>query len=252
MANQVRPGLSPVSSADIANPLQLYSLGFKGLELFLSTRLQAGNPSPSGMALFISSSTPATAKSLQSWQPHRWQPTRLPRPWDSPGKNTGVVCHFLLQCVKVRSESEVAQSCPTLSDPMDRSPPGSSVHGIFQARVLEWVPLSSTPAPRQTSSHFHVSTLISAGSALSWPLSKATSAPSIPRARACQGHGQPLCCQDIPQFPLTSEMLGIFLQSSYPGLTRPFFCGLLEEGPGKLVATHQASETLTPTPLLDR
>ena len=70
--------------------------------------------------------------------PHRWQPTRLPRPWDSPGKNTGVGCHFLLQCMKVKSESEVAQSCPTLLDPMDCSLPGSSVHGIFQARVLEW------------------------------------------------------------------------------------------------------------------
>ena len=64
--------------------------------------------------------------------------TRLPRPWDSPGKNTGVGCHFLLQCMKVKSESEVAQSCPTLSDPMDFSLPGSSIHGIFQARVLEW------------------------------------------------------------------------------------------------------------------
>jgi len=74
-----------------------------------------------------------------SVQPHRWQPTRLPRPWDSPGKNTGVGCHFLLQCMKVKSESEVAQSCPTLRDPMDYSLPGSSVHGIFQARVLEWV-----------------------------------------------------------------------------------------------------------------
>ena len=69
---------------------------------------------------------------------HRWQPTRLPRPWDSPGKNTGVGCHFLLQCMKVKSESEVVQSCPTLCDPMDRSLPGSSIHGIFQARVLEW------------------------------------------------------------------------------------------------------------------
>ena len=66
------------------------------------------------------------------------QPTRLPRSWDSPGKNTGVGCHFLLQCMKVKSESEVAQSCPSLRDPMDCSPPGSSVHGIFQARVLEW------------------------------------------------------------------------------------------------------------------
>ena len=72
-----------------------------------------------------------------SVQPHRRQPTRLPRPWDSPGKNTGVGCHFLLQCMKVKIESEVTQSCPTLSDPMDCSLPGSSVHGIFQARVLE-------------------------------------------------------------------------------------------------------------------
>ena len=70
--------------------------------------------------------------------PHTRQPIRLCRPWDSPGKNTGVGCHFLLQCRKVKSESEVAQSCPTLRDPMDGSPPGSSVHGIFQARVLEW------------------------------------------------------------------------------------------------------------------
>ena len=120
-----------------------------------------------------------------SVRPHRQQPTRLRCPWDSPGKNTGMGCHFLLQCmkvkvklkslshvrpsvtpwtaalqappsmglsrqgtgvgchfllqyVKVKSESEVAQSCPTLCDPMDCSPPGSSVHGIFQARVLEW------------------------------------------------------------------------------------------------------------------
>ena len=70
--------------------------------------------------------------------PQRRQPTRLPHPWDSPGKNTGVGCHFLLQCMKVKSESEAVQSCPTLSDPMDYSPPGSSIHGIFQARVLEW------------------------------------------------------------------------------------------------------------------
>ena len=70
--------------------------------------------------------------------PHRWQPTRLRHPWDSLGKNTGVGCHFLLQCMTVKSENEVAQSCPTLSDPMDYSLPGSSVHGILQARVLEW------------------------------------------------------------------------------------------------------------------
>ena len=63
---------------------------------------------------------------------------QVPCPWDSPGKNSGVGCHFLLQCMKVKSESEVTQSCLTLSDPMDCSLPGSSVHGIFQARVLEW------------------------------------------------------------------------------------------------------------------
>ena len=63
---------------------------------------------------------------------------QAPHPWNSPGKNTGVGCHFLLQCMKVKSESEVEQSCPTLSDPMDCSLPGSSVHGVFQARVPEW------------------------------------------------------------------------------------------------------------------
>ena len=73
-----------------------------------------------------------------SVQPHGLQPTRLPCPWDSLGKNTGVGCHFLLQCMKVENESEVAQSCLTLSDPMDCSLPGFSVHGIFRATVLEW------------------------------------------------------------------------------------------------------------------
>ena len=73
-----------------------------------------------------------------SVRPHRWQPTRLSCPRDSPGKNTGVGCHFPLQCMKVKSESEVPQSYPTLSDPMDCNLPGSSVHRIFQAKVLEW------------------------------------------------------------------------------------------------------------------
>ena len=80
--------------------------------------------------------------SCDSVQPHRWQPNRLLCPWDSPGKNTGVSCRFLLQCMKMKSESEVAQLCPTLRDPMDRSLPGSSVHGILQARVLEWVAIA--------------------------------------------------------------------------------------------------------------
>ena len=81
--------------------------------------------------------------------PHRWQPTRLPRPWDSPGRSSGVGCHFLLQCMKVKSESEVAQSCLTLSDPMDCSPPGSSIPGIFQAGVLEWGAIAFSKFSRQ-------------------------------------------------------------------------------------------------------
>ena len=78
----------------------------------------------------------------ESVRPHRRQPTRLSRPWDSPGKNTAVGWHFLLQCMKVKSESEVAQSYRTPGDPMDPSPPGSSIHGISQARVLEWVAIA--------------------------------------------------------------------------------------------------------------
>ena len=77
-----------------------------------------------------------------SVRPHRWKPTSLPCPWDSPGKNTGVGCHFLLQCMKVKSESGVAQSCPNFSIPMDCSLPGSCVHAVFQARVLEWVAIA--------------------------------------------------------------------------------------------------------------
>ena len=79
---------------------------------------------------------------FDSVQSRRRQPTRLLCPWDSPGKNTGVGCHFLLQCIKVKSGSEVAQSCPTLCDPIDGSPPGSSVPGILQTRILEWVAIS--------------------------------------------------------------------------------------------------------------
>ena len=101
------------------------------------------------IAVTIAHANPESFKQwpLQKWillvlsdsvQPHRRQPARLCHPWDSPGKNTGVGCHFLLQCKKVKSEREVAQSCLTLRDPMDCSLPGSSVHGIFQARVLEW------------------------------------------------------------------------------------------------------------------
>jgi len=95
-------------------------------------------------------------------RPHRRQPNRLLRPRDSPGKNTGVGCHFLLQRIKVKSESEVAQSCLTLCDPMDRSLPGSSSHGIFQARVLEWVAIAFSGTHTHTSylsvSHTHTHT----------------------------------------------------------------------------------------------
>ena len=92
-----------------------------------------------------------------SVRPHRQQPTTLPHPWDSPGKNNGVGCHFLLQCMKVKSESEVAQSCLTLHDPMDCSLPGSSLHGIFQARVLEW---GATAFCRCSHKYFKTSYLI--------------------------------------------------------------------------------------------
>ena len=95
-----------------------------------------------------------------SVQPHRRQPTRPRRPWDSPGKNTGVGCYFL-QCMKVKSESEVSQSCPTLSDPMDCSLPGSSVHGIFQARVLEWGAIAFSA--RRASSRYLLLVFLPAG-----------------------------------------------------------------------------------------
>ena len=86
-----------------------------------------------------------------SVQPHRRPPTRLLCPWDSPGKNTGVGCHFLLQCMKVKSESEVTQSCPTFSDLMDCSLPASSVHGIFQARILGFSNFRTTYSSYSTS-----------------------------------------------------------------------------------------------------
>jgi len=124
-------------------------LGSLGTEIFIflsTVLLESGvlgpNPSlysiiPSHANLLLLLLLLITSVVSDSVQPHRRQPTRLPHPWDSPGKNTGVGCHFLLQCMKVKSESEVARSCPTLSDPMDCSLPGSSVHGIFQARVLD-------------------------------------------------------------------------------------------------------------------
>ena len=117
------------------------------------------------MLLLLSAATAAAKVASvmsDSVRPQRQQPTRLPRPWDSPGKNTGVGCHFLPQCMKVKSESEAAQSCLTPSDPMDCSLPGSSVHGIFQARVLEWgaiafsLLLSSTSLYEYTKMHLFI------------------------------------------------------------------------------------------------
>ena len=93
-------------------------------------------------------------------RPHRRQPNRLPRPWDSPGKNTGVGCHFLPQCMKEKSESEIAQSCLTVSNPMDCSLPGSSVHAIFQARVLEWVAISFSRGSSQPRDQTWVSHIV--------------------------------------------------------------------------------------------
>ena len=102
-------------------------------QFFLATcYLLCGNAAAAAVASVVSNSV----------RHHRRQLTRLPCPWDSPGKNTGVGCHILLQCMKVKSESEVTLSCPTLRDPMDCSLPGSSVHGIVQARVLEWVAIA--------------------------------------------------------------------------------------------------------------
>ena len=104
-------------------------------------------------SLYPLAATAAAVASVvsDSVRPHRRQPIRLPRPWDSPGKNTGVGCHFLLQCMKVKSESEVAQSRLTLCDPMDCSLPGSSIHGIFQVRVLEWGAIAFSVYPPSVS-----------------------------------------------------------------------------------------------------
>ena len=125
--SRVRLCVTPQTAAHQAPP----SLGFSRQEH------QSGLPFPSPVH---GSKKWKWSRSVvsESLRPHESQHTRLPHPWNSPGKNTGVGCHFLLQCMKVKSESEVAQSCLTLSNSMDCSPPGSSFRGIFQARVLEW------------------------------------------------------------------------------------------------------------------
>ena len=130
--SRVRPLATPWTAAYQAPP----SMGFSRQEYW------SGLPLPSPSKVYAAA---AAAKSLQSCltlcDPIDGSPPGS-RPWDSPGKNPGVGCHFLLQCVKVKSKSEVTQLCPTLRDPMDCSAPGSSIHGIFQARELEWVAIA--------------------------------------------------------------------------------------------------------------
>ena len=144
-----------------------------------------------------------------SVQPHRWQPTRLLHPWDSPGKNTGVGCHFLLQCMEVKSESEVVQSCPTLSDPMECSLPGSSIYGIFQARVLEWGAMLQTGQDWKGSSR----TLISSCSGRKGYLSiKFTKESGIYR------RDQSTCCplSKLPGPPVEEIRIGRFTSKGAP------------------------------------
>ena len=117
-------------------PTQGSNLGLPHCRQILYQLSHQGSPLPMLLLLLLSRFSHVQLY-VTPWTPTR-QPTRLPCPWDPPGKDTGVGCHFLLQRMKVKRESEVAQSCPTLSDPMDCSLPGSSVHGIFQARALEW------------------------------------------------------------------------------------------------------------------
>ena len=115
-----------------------------------------------------------------SVRPHRWQPTRLPHPWDSPGKNTGVGCHFLLQCMKVKSESEVALSCLTPRDPMDGSPPGSSIHGFSRQEYWSGVPLPS-PDRMANTSQIITSQVLQEGLYLFTPFLKFFFRPQIQR-----------------------------------------------------------------------
>ena len=133
--------------------------------------------------------------------PHRRRPTWLPRPWDPPGMNTGVGCHFLLQCMKVKSESDVAQSCLTLCDPVDCSLPGSSVHWIFQARVLEWVAIA-----------FSVSSLI-------------RDQTCVPCNRSMES--SPEDCQGISSIYLKNHMITIIMfcfTKDYFALSKPHPC----------------------------
>ena len=158
-------------------------------------------------------------------RPHRRQPTRLLCPWDSPGKNTGVGCHFLLQCMKVKSESEVTQSCPTLPYPMDCSLPGSSIHGIFQARVLEWGAITFS----LTSSQFGSVQSLSRVRLLGTPWTAAYQAPpSMGFSKQEYWSGVPL---PSPKCPLgISNFLEEISSLSHSVVSLYFFALITEEG----------------------
>ena len=151
---------------------------------------------------------------VYSVRPHRWQPTRLLHPWDSLGKNTGVGCHFPLQCMKVRSGSEVAQSCPTLSDPMDSSLPGSTIHGIFQARVLGWGAILEMRRERIWENGISL-TLVTNGCNVGWcvDISPARQVKRVPSENSSQflgkgGNHQRWACERSPPSCTGSSLLG--------------------------------------------
>ena len=171
-------------------------------------------------------------------RPHRRQPTRLPHPWDSPGKNTGVGCHFLLQCMKVKSEREVAQSCPTLSDPMDCSLPGSSNHRIFQAVgchcLLRSRPYKASMMPDQKPVSVNQETGSSCVSQLqASPLRFAPSVPASPAGPGCH-HGTRLWAGPREPRPPAHPRAGRLQQprslhahASASGSAHPHACRLL-------------------------
>ena len=155
-------------------------------------------------------------------QPHRRQPTRLPCPWDSPGKNSEVGCHFLLQCIKLKSESEVAQSCPTPSNPMDCSPPGSSVHGISQGRILEWVAIFFS----RGSSQFRIEPVSPALQVDSLPLSHLGIPHMVHAAAAAKSlQSCPTLCD-----PVDSSPPGSSLHGHSPGKNTGVGCHALLQG----------------------
>ena len=173
-----------------------------------------------------------------SVRPHRWQPTRLPRPWDPPGKITGLGCHFLLQCMKVKSESEVAQSCPTLGDPMDCSLPGSSNHRIFQAVgchcLLRSRPYKASMMPDQKPVSVNQETGSSCVSQLqASPLRFAPSVPASPAGPGCH-HGTRLWAGPREPRPPAHPRAGRLQQprslhahASASGSAHPHACRLL-------------------------